>query len=223
MPRRLLRYMESWSRLMPAVRVVRWDESNFDVSTVPYVRDAHRAGKWAFVSDYARLDIVYRFGGIYLDTDVELVRSLEPLLYDRAFCARENAVQVNTGLVLAAEAGNPLIGEMRDAYLKYTFPSQACTVLQTEVLSRHGLKQSSSIQDVDGMRIYPQEFFNPVDAYGIPHPTEQTFAIHHAEASWMPFKWRLTKCLRRMVDPIVPNWMLSRLVAVKRMTMGVCK
>ena len=205
---------------MPDAHIVRWDESNYAVNSVPYVSAAYRAKKWAFVSDYARLDVVFREGGIYLDTDVELLKPLDPLLLDHAFCARESKEQVNTGLVLAAEAGNGTIRALRDAYLSYSFPSAPCTVLQTELLRKMGMVDSESIQRIDGLTIYPQEYFNAKDVFGISRPTPNTFAVHHAEASWMPFGWRLLKTARHVCERFVGERTLARLVALKRRIVG---
>ncbi len=219
-PRRLKRCICSWKSCMPDARVVRWDESNYDVNSIPYAAAAYRAKKWAFVSDYARLDIIFREGGVYLDTDVELLKSLDPLLCDQAFCARENREQVNSGLVIAAEAGNEVIRTLRDAYLSYSFPSAPCTVLQTELLRSMGMVASDAIQRLEGLTIYPQEFFNAKDNFGISHPTSKTFAIHHAEASWMPFRWRVMKTARHILENLMGERILVRLVALKRRIVG---
>lgn len=220
-PRRIRKYIDSWTHCMPDARVVRWDESNYDVNAVPYVAAAYRAKKWAFASDYARLDIVFRVGGIYLDTDVELLKPLDPLLRDKAFCARENREQVNSGLIIAAEAGNEVIRKLRDAYHSYSFPSAPCTVLQTELLRRMGMVASDAIQHLEGLTIYPQEYFNAKDDFGISHPTANTFAVHHAEASWMPFRWRLMKAMRRICEKLMGERTLSYIVALKRRIVGV--
>lgn len=220
-PRRLRKCIDSWKRCMPEARVVRWDESNYDVNAIPYVAAAYRAKKWAFVSDYARLDVVFREGGIYLDTDVELLKPLDPLLHDSAFCAREDREQVNTGLVVAAEAGNETIRKLRDAYLTYSFSSEPCTVLQTRLLRSMGMVASDEIQLLDGLTIYPQEYFNAKDALGISHPTSKTFAVHHAEASWMPFRWRFLKAARHICENLMGERILAHLVALKRRIVGV--
>ena len=220
-PRRLQKCIDSWKRWMPDARVVRWDESNYDVNSVPYVAAAYQAKKWAFVADYARLDIIFREGGIYLDTDVELLKPLDPLLHDKAFCARENREQVNSGLGIAAEAGDEVIRKLRDAYLSCSFPSAPCTVLQTELLQCMGMVASDEIQCIDGLTIYPQEYFNSKDDFGISHPTSKTFAVHHAEASWMPLRWRFMKFARRVCERLMAKRILAKLVLLKRRIFGV--
>lgn len=219
-PRRLQKCIDSWTHFMPDVCVVRWDESNYAVDSIPYIAAAYRAKRWAFVSDYARLDIIFREGGIYLDTDVELLMALDPLLHDKAFCARENSEQVNTGLIIAAEAGNDVIRKLRDAYLSYSFPSAPCTVLQTEILRSMGMVASDAIQHIDGLTIYPQEYFNAKDKFGISHPTPRTFAVHHAESSWMPLGWRFMKAARHICENLMGERLLRRMVALKRKIVG---
>ena len=216
--------MASWRRVMPEAEIIRWDESNYDVTAVPYVAAAYKAKKWAFVSDYVRLDVIYREGGIYLDVDVELLKPLDPLLTDRAFCGREDELKVNTGLVLAAEAGHPIVRGMRDAYLGYqyldekdNFSSPACPVLQTDYLRPLGLlPMRSGYQDIQGIRVYPQEYFNPVDEFGVPHLTSNSYCLHHAMASWLPAKWRFFKAIRRAAERVCGPHVLRMLVGVKR-------
>lgn len=177
---------------MPGVEIRRWDETNYDVQAVPYMAAAYRDRKWAFVSDYARLDIVYRQGGIYLDVDVELVRSLDPLLEDPAFCGVERPGIVNTGLVLAAERGNETIRLLRDAYHGYEFldreghfSSPPCPVLQTRELQAFGLTDNEDVQVVRGLKVYPKDYFSPVNLETFKvHRTANTYAIHRYLGSW---------------------------------------
>ncbi len=221
-PLRLQKCIDSWKRYMPNAHIVRWDESNYDVNSIPYVAAAYRAKKWAFVSDYARLDIVFRMGGIYLDVDVELLKPLDELLQNHAFCGRENSEQVNTGLIVAAEAGNEMIRVLRDAYQSYSFPSAPCTKLQTAILQKMGMVTSKEIQDLNGLIIYPQEYFNSKDDFGIFCPTSNTFSVHHAESSWMPLRWRLMKVARRVCEKMMGGTLMVHLVILKRRIFGSC-
>lgn len=224
LPRVAEECMASWHRVMPEAEIIRWDESNYDVTAVPYVAAAYKAKKWAFVSDYVRLDVIYREGGIYLDVDVELLKPLDPLLTGRAFCGREDEMKVATGLILAAEAGHPVIKGMRDAYLMYSFrdgignfSSPACPVLQTAYLQPLGLRPMKfGCQDIQDLRVYPQEYFNPVDEYGVPRLTSNSYCLHHAMASWLPAKWRFFKAIRRTAERLCGPCVLRMLVGVKR-------
>ena len=113
-PDTLKRCMETWEKFCPDYEIVRWDESNYDISWSPYMVQAYERKKWGFVSDVARLDILYRYGGIYLDTDVELLKSLDELLYQPAFCGIEKWCVVNSGGCSGTQPGNSLIKAMLD-------------------------------------------------------------------------------------------------------------
>lgn len=209
---------------MPSAEIVRWDESNYKCDTIPYLKAAYKARKWAFVSDYARLDIIYRHGGIYLDVDVELIRSLDPLLSANAFCGREPSGEVNTGLVLAAEPGAEVIRILRDKYLQlpfldargaFSFP--ACPIVQTTSLKDLGYDpQNSSIQLVEGLTVFPVDYFCPVDETGCFVPTDDSYCLHYGMSSWYPWGWRMLRCGRRVVSRLFGRKITRLLVQCKR-------
>jgi hypothetical protein len=153
---------------------------------------AHREGKWAFASDYARLDIVYENGGVYLDNDVELIKGIDDLLCDEAFAGISVLECVATGLGFGAVKGFPLLKEMMDRYDAIAFKNEDGTlnlatngIHQTEVLVKHGFARANRIQSIMGMRIYPSDVLSPMDNYGNPGAfTANTRAIHHYDASW---------------------------------------
>jgi hypothetical protein len=184
--------IESWRRFCPDYEIVEWNENNYDFTKNRYMREAHQARKWGFVPDYARLDIVYAHGGVYLDTDVEIVRPLDDLLHNDAYCGFENVRHINLGLGFGSVAGFPLIGSMRDDYDGRMFfdgngnpdltPSP---VLQTDFLLRHGLRRDGGFQTVEGMTVYPVEYFNPYSfVNGILKTTPRTHSIHWFDGSW---------------------------------------
>lgn len=176
----------SWKRVCPNAEIIEWNESNYDVNKNAYIREAYEQKKYAFVSDYMRFDILYRFGGMYLDTDVELLKDVTPLTKEN-FTGFESEENVAPGLILYAEKGDPLMKEMLDYYDKQTEFSMGKTVVQimTEILKKHGLKQDGTKQTVAGFVIYPTEYFNPKGGeYGKDKITENTYSIHHYEASW---------------------------------------
>ncbi len=112
MPEGSRKCIESWEKHCPDYEIVRWDESNYDVNKNRYMQEAYERQKWGFVPDYARLDILYHYGGIYIDTDVELVRNLDELLYQQAFCGVEKWGNVNMGNCSGAVPGHPMIKKM---------------------------------------------------------------------------------------------------------------
>jgi hypothetical protein len=169
-PAEALRYIEGWRALAPGFRLVEWNEENFDVFGTPYTANAYRARKFAFVSDYARGKALLEMGGVYLDTDVELVSSLEPFLERRAFFGFESGNVVATSTI-GAEPGHPYLAEYMDQYKGRTFLlpdgrhdlTTNVTVL-TRILSGRGMVADGSFQNLpEGAVIFPMNYFSPLD------------------------------------------------------------
>lgn len=183
----------SWKKYCPDYEIVRWDESNYDVTKNLYMKQAYDAKKWGFVSDYARKDIIYQYGGIYLDTDVEVVRPLDELLTNKAFMGMEAPGAVALGLGFGAETGHPIIKEMRDVYESVAFRNTdgslnlaTCLSYENPVLRKYGFAESNTEQEIEGVHIYPTDYFCPKAGYGTDiHITENTYTIHHYMASWL--------------------------------------
>ena len=193
-PKLAKKCIKSWKKYCPGYEIIEWNEDNFDISSAPlYVRQAYEAKKWAFVTDYVRLKVVYDHGGIYLDTDVELVKSLDPLLNHQAYFGFEGGKNVNTGLGFGAQRGAPILLEMMQDYYAISFvlpdggfDTKTCPVRNTEVFLRHGLKQNDSRQVMDGnILILPSAFLCPIEyETGIRRISPDTVSIHHFSASW---------------------------------------
>lgn len=184
----------SWKNFCPDYEIKEWNENNYDVRKIPYISQAYDAKKYAFVSDYARLDIIYKYGGIYLDTDVELLKSLDILLELQGFAGFDHGKHCAFGLGFGAIPKLPIIKELRDDYDNITFLRKEngefnetpCPVFQTEILLKKGLKLNNSMQKIAGLTIFPAEYFDPKDFYsGKIHLTENTCSIHHYDASWV--------------------------------------
>ena len=196
MPELAVKCIKSWKKHCPDYEIIQWNEDNFDIGSAPlYVRQAYEAKKWAFVTDYARLQILLEHGGFYFDTDVELRKNLDPLRHEQCFMGIENStrtIQVNTGLGMGAEAGFPLIEEMAESYgdIPFLLPDGSmdittCTVRNTEILKRHGYVEENRMQTVAGATIYPMEYFSPtVMESGRTRVTRNTYSIHHYSLSW---------------------------------------
>lgn len=182
--------IDSWKKYCPDYEIIKWDENNYDIGKNKYMQQAYEKKKWGFVPDYARLDVIYQHGGIYLDTDVEVVRGFDELLGLSGFAGFESKRYVALGLGFGAAQGNEMIKKLRDDYESREFllsdeqlnltPSP---VFQTEVLLAQGLKLNNRFQQVGDMTILPAECFSP-DNNMIPHITENTFSIHHFSGSW---------------------------------------
>ncbi len=194
-PKSVERCIDSWKRKCPDYQIVEWNEDNFDIDdSCNFVRQAYHNKKWAFVSDYARLQVVYDQGGVYLDTDVELLKSLDDLISSGlGFMGFEKPDAVASGLGFAAEKGDYIIKEMLDYYSALSFdaenPAQVkCPIINTLVLKRHGLELNNQLQLVGNLQILPDDYLCPENMYsGKKHYTENTVSVHHYDASWMSF------------------------------------
>ena len=198
-PESVLRCIDSWRKFCPDYEIREWNESNLDISSNLYTRQAYEAKAWGFVPDYLRLWIVYTHGGIYLDTDVQMVRSFDPLLKEKGFAgfergtADENGSFVNFGQGFGAEAGNPIIGEHMRLYddLQFQNPDGSYNRLAsphytTAVLVRHGLnRKKNEVQRLDAFAVYPDDRFCPKSfATGMIRQSKDTFSIHQFDGSW---------------------------------------
>ena len=187
------KYIESWKRNCPEFEIREWNETNYDIHKHPFMEKAYNEKKWAFVSDYARLDVLYEFGGIYLDTDVEVIKDLSPLCVYKAFEGFENPKLVNNGQGFGCEAGMPIIKEMMKLYdgdspyelIEGKSVPKESPKICTEVLVRQGLKQDGSRQTVGDVEILPVDYLCPMNyKTGRVKITENTYSIHHFSGSW---------------------------------------
>lgn len=213
MPKLAKKCIKSWKRYCPDYEIKEWNENNFDVNIIPYVQEAYRVKKYAFVSDYARFWILYHYGGLYFDTDVEMVKPIDGIISRGSFMGCENEVRdahnaqyndkeilyVNPGLGLGCCSNLTLFREILDYYQNIHFINEDGTLNQhtvveytTNILNRYGLKKTNGIQECAGITIYPKDFFCPLSWDDEPSKfTENTVTIHHFAGSWLPLKNRL--------------------------------
>lgn len=214
--------IESWRKKCPDYEIIEWNESNYDVNKNKYMKQAYEAKKWGFVPDYARLDIIYNEGGIYLDTDVEIIKPLDDLLLDKGFAGiegTESKEAIALGLGFAAEKGNPIIKKLLESYDEILFINDDGTlnltpspVYSTEKMLEAGFVLNGLKQTIDGFTVYPKEYFCPRDYHtGKLSKTKNTYTIHWYNASWKtPHQKRMMK-LRHTIG--VKNY--YRLVDIK--------
>lgn len=184
--------MNSWKKYCPDYDIIRWDESNYDVKKNQYMFEAYECKKWGFVPDYARLDIVGSYGGIYLDTDVEIVKPFDDLIFDESFWGFGNYSIILPGLGFGAMPGNELVLQMRDYYDSQKFIKEdgsldlrPCCDYQNEVFKNYGFVMNNQQQKINGNMLYPMEVFNPAGLVGIRNLyTENTHSIHWTTGSW---------------------------------------
>ena len=208
----------SWEKFCPDYEIIRWDESNFDLDQIPYTRWCYENGQWAFLSDYARLAVVAEQGGLYFDTDVELIRNPDELLQFEAFYGFENASAVATGLGFGAQAQHPTLVAMCREYLALqpdqdgSFPVQACPALNTAALLPMGLVLNGERQTVAGAEILPTDYLNPYDDYtGRLRQTVNTVGIHWYSKSWIGkgavLRSRITRPFHRIFGKNCFSWL----------------
>lgn len=205
------RCIESWKKYCPDYEIKEWNENNFDIHCCEYVEQAYQKKKWAFVSDYARFWILFHFGGLYFDTDVEIIKPLDMIISKGPFMGIESHekdtytsevdLYVNPGLGLYAKPRMELYKEVLDFYNNVKFINSDGTLNETtivvnttNILIKYGLEKIQGIQCIEGINIYPQDYFNPKSfENGIITITENTHTIHHFSMSWISDcekKWR---------------------------------
>lgn len=199
-PQSVLYCIESWKRCCPDYEIREWNETNYDFTKNEYMRQAYEAKKWGFVPDYARLDIVYEHGGIYLDTDVEMVRSFDHLLEHACFFGFEETGDgkyfVNCGHGFGAAPRHEVVKNARDLYdhLRFTNADGSLNLLAspyytTQSLRQIGLIQENRDQELSGVQIFASDVLCPKNfRTGKLHKTARTVSIHHFTASWVDEK-----------------------------------
>lgn len=220
LPKSAIKCIESWRKHCPDYEIREWNEDNFDVNAIPYTAQAYSRGKYAFVSDYARFDILYRLGGLYFDTDVEIIKPINDIVANGAFMGIENAAPgVNPGLGLGTEKGHPLYLDILNHYRSVPFVDEngvqiPGTVVKhtTDVLKRHGFIEKDELQSIGGITIYPNEYFNPLDdATGRLDITPNTRSIHWYSKTWVanygPVRLWITRRIHRYFGVNSLSWM----------------
>lgn len=212
------KYIESWRKHFPGYEIKEWNEQNFDVNSIAYTRDAYKAGKYAFVSDYARFWIIYHHGGLYFDTDVEVIRQMDDIIAKGAFMGFEldnvksekKVLSINPGVGLGAEKGNPIYAKILQGFekLDYYLPDGTrnpftMIPMVTRMMQDRGLALKDEMQTIDGITIYPNEYFNPFDDItGVLRKTANTRSIHWYAKTWIeasnPWMVSVKRLLRRV-------------------------
>lgn len=212
LPESAKKCIASWRKYFPDYEIIEWNEDNYDVNKIPYTQQAYAAKKYAFVSDYARFDILYQHGGIYFDTDVEVIKSFNDVLANGAFMGCEidgssrSGIAVAPGLGIAAASGLGLYREILDFYAAQRFLNEDGSINQetvvtktTKVLMEHGMQNIKGIQKVGEVTIYPKEYFNPMNSNtGKMDITENTHSIHWYSMSWMDSKTKAKSKITRV-------------------------
>ncbi len=199
----------SWRKYLPDYEIKEWNESNFDVNIIPYTAEAYKAKKYAFVSDYARLWILYKYGGLYFDTDVEVLKPFDEFEKYDFFLGLEMNRQVGTS-VIGATPSHPLIMEFLEFYNKRTFINQdgsldrtPNTVIISKILKKKGFDLDNIVYTDGKVAIFPQDYFSPINMQTEKMElTDRTYSIHHFTGSWQTpqekLKFRVKAIIKRI-------------------------
>jgi len=192
MPEDNLKCIESWKKFLPDYKLMLWNEDNYDVNSIKFTRQAYQKKKYAFVIDPVRLQLLREHGGIWLDTDIEIIKNLDPLLELPAFMSFESDTLLHTGIV-GSEKG----AAWTDEYWKYMnkkpfirwngrLNKTPSTVIISRILKKRGVKLDNTFQIYDdSLHIFPKDYFCPKDyKTGKITITDNTYCIHHFAGSW---------------------------------------
>ncbi len=208
-PEAVRRMIRTWKLYCPDYQLKEWNETNFDIHINRYCREAYEQRKWAFVSDVARMYALYNEGGIYMDTDVEVVRSLDSLLDNPAFLGFEGTKWIATS-ILGTEPNNPVIRSFMDSYNSRSFVREDGSLDQTTnveewtklLVDKFGLQLNGKKQCAAGFNIFPADYFTPYDYLtGRLHRTDNTYTIHWFGQSWInnkPWRTKLSQWYHRL-------------------------
>lgn len=204
-PKLIEKCLASWKKYLPDWEIIEWNESNYDVHKNNYIAEAYQMKKWAFVVDFARFDILNQHGGIFLDTDVELLKTIpQEFLEYEAFTGFESEKTINPGLIYASVPGHVMLQEIVAEYGKKKFGQKVDGRIEnivdvvTGVLNRQGLQGNNTFQIVNGVAVFPKEYFccfnHEIQAF---ETTANTVSVHHYFASWSPWYRRLYfRCIK---------------------------
>lgn len=213
LPKSAIKCIDSWRKYLPDYEIKEWNEDNFDVNIIPYTSDAYKAKKYAFVSDYARFWILYQYGGLYFDTDVEVIKSIDDVIEKGSFMGCEKDASdlgrypdVAPGLGLGVTPNNEFIKEILAIYQELDYNEENKngsfkTIVEytSELLAKHGLKNKDGIQEVCDFTIYPKEYFNPLSHVNQLNITDNTRSIHHYAGTWLGTSDKIKKGLIKLL------------------------
>lgn len=203
--------IESWKKFLPDYQLIEWNENNFNIEKLEYTKEAYVAEKYAFVSDVARIEALYQHGGIYMDTDVEVLKTFTPLLDARCILGMEEKEYVATSF-MAFEKEHPLVKQFLNLYESISFFDKNGQIITgtnvaklTNLLIEKGFVQENYYQELEeGIKIYPKEFFSPYDYINCHYNiTENSYCVHHFAVSWMSKKEQVKKRIKKQLSKIL--------------------
>lgn len=225
-------YIGTWRKMCPDYEIIEWNEDNTDITKNAYAKEAYEAGKWAFVADYVRLEVLYKYGGVYLDTDVEVIKNIDQLLCYPAFCAGEYKGVISAG-VIGAEPGNGWIKALLESYEgrnfknkdgSYNIKTTIVNIFTDVTEKKYNLKVTGEYQKIDNeLVLYPPDYFYPKAAsHERVKITDNTYCIHHFEGSWLQDA-KLQKWLKKFMGKRLGGWSAKFIRLAKKCDGSLCK
>lgn len=218
---------ESWMKFFPDYEIIEWNEDNFDVYSNKYMREAYKEKKYSFVSDYARLEILYNEGGIYFDTDVEVLKKFESSILEHGYLSKETNNTINTGLGFAVSPKNEVIKWLKDSYENEFFIKNneidltTCVERTTKILNENGIIINESLNRIGELNIFAPEYFCGFDikndCYFI---TENTITVHHYSGSWLNTKSKIIIKLKRGLSKVLGRTVYEKIRNQKKKVLG---
>ena len=218
-PEIVKRCIKSWKDILVDYEIKEWNESNFDINSNLFVKQAYEAGKFAFVSDFVRVNALYNYGGIYLDTDVEVFKSFDDLLENDSFWGFEEKNYIATSTI-GCKKGNKLIKEFLSKYddKKFIFENgqenlETNVSIVSEIISSLGVEMNNKYQKIEGLAtFYPQEYFSPYDYINCySKATSNTYAIHHFYKSWLPTSVKIKSVIKKVIAKFIGGERIAKL------------
>ena len=214
-PKLAQKCIASWKTYMPDYEIIEWNEDNFDVNLNGYTKYCYENKMWAYLSDFVRLYVVCKYGGLYFDTDVEVIKPFDSLLQYHAFFCFENNTAVASGLGFGSEAEHPMIQKMVSAYDPYLDGAHGvivCTKLNTKAAEEFGFFINGAEQEIDGVVLLPADFLNPMSSItGEICCTENTLSIHRysmsAFSKKVQIRVKITRTIRRLFGVNCFSWL----------------
>ena len=210
-PEIVKRCIKSWKNVLTDYEIIEWNEDNFDINSNKYVKEAYENKKYAFVSDYVRVKVLYNMGGIYLDTDVEVYKSLDEFLEEESFWGFEEKNYIATSTI-GARSGNRLIKQFLDFYEGKSYTEMAKDVetstnvqIVTRIFKEIGFEMNGERQSIDNIgTIYPQEYFSPYDYINYyDKKTDKTYTMHHFYKSWISPKDKIRSNIKKVLSKVI--------------------
>ncbi len=220
--------IESWKKYAPDFQIIEWNEDNYDVNKYIYTKQAYEKKKYAFVSDVARFDILYKEGGIYLDTDVELLKPIDFLLEEKVFFGYDQQKKIASGLIMGCLAGQSIIRDIIDYYSGNSFllpngvaNTTTVVTIVSDVLVFHGFTIDGSYYKDEIITMYPAEYFDPYNIITkTMEITDKTVSIHHYAASWKSDRDMKIYAIGRFIKKILGETLYDKIARMKHKLLG---